>query len=180
MVQDGQDHTQLLSRSQYHWLCTDEGFHGSNPPSCSLCSRMIDRGSPLDFFGGCQVIIRKAWSWSVAGMYLESVSHPCTINTSSVYFGKKSKRIVADTKYKVFRPYPTLHTYSVVVEYRCPIPSLIFFVPTQFFILIQWSWSSNIVTPSLLSSFSSLPNSPYLFSCRRISLLHPFPHFLLV
>ena len=108
----------------------------------------------------------------------------------------------------LFRPYPTLHTYSVVVvvEYRYPIPSVIFFVltqlsiriqwswssislphpslifsvPTQFSILIQWSWSSNIVTPSLLSSFSSLPNSPYLFSGCRISLLHPFPHFLLV
>ena len=78
----------------------------------------------------------------------------------------------------LFRPYPTLHTYSVVVEYRYPIPSVIFFVPTQLSILIQWS--SNIITPSLPSSFSSLPNSPYLFSCRRISLLHPFLHFLLV
>ena len=74
----------------------------------------------------------------------------------------------------LFRPYPTLHTNSVVVEYRCPIPSLIFFVPTQLSILIQWS--SNIVAPSLPSSFSSLPNSPYLFSGRRISLPHPFPH----
>jgi hypothetical protein len=78
----------------------------------------------------------------------------------------------------LFRPYPTRHTYSVVVEYRFPIPSLIFFVPIKLSIPIQWS--SNIVTPSLPPSFSSLPNSPYLFSCRRISLLHPFPHFLLV
>ena len=99
---------------------------------------------------------------------------PCTINTSSVYFGKKSKRIVAANKYKVFRPYPTLHTYSVVVEYRCSIPSFIFFVPTQLSILIQWS--SNIATPSLHSSLSSLPNSLCLFSGRRISLPHPFPH----
>jgi hypothetical protein len=62
----------------------------------------------------------------------------------------------------------------VVVEYRCSIPSLIFFAPTQLSILIQWS--SNIVTPSLPLSLSSLPNSPYLISCRRISLPHRFPH----
>jgi hypothetical protein len=46
----------------------------------------------------------------------------------------------------------TLHTYSVVVEYRCPIPSLIFFVSTQLSILIQLS--SNIVAPSLPSSLN--------------------------
>ena len=157
------------------------------------------------------------------GYVLGECQSPCTINTSSVYFGKKSKCIVAATIVKVvrsyptlhtysvvveyrcpslpssfsslpnspylfssrrislphlfphlFRPYPTLHTYSVVVEYSCSIPSLIFFVSTQLSVLIQWS--SNIVAPSLPSSFSSLPNSPYLFSCRRIPLPHPFPH----
>jgi hypothetical protein len=46
----------------------------------------------------------------------------------------------------IFDDYPTLHTYSVVVEYRYPISSLIFFVPTQLSILIQWS--SKIVAPS--------------------------------
>ena len=75
-----------------------------------------------------------------------------------------------------------------------------FFVPTQLSMLIQLSsnivsptrtssfsslpnspylfsaWSSNIAAPSLPSSFSSLPNFVYLFSCRRISLPHPFPH----
>ena len=62
----------------------------------------------------------------------------------------------------------------MVVEYRYPIPSLIFSVPTQLSILNQWS--SNIVTPSLPLSFSYPPNSPYLISGRRLSLPHPFPY----
>ena len=111
---------------------------------------MIDRGSPLDFFWGVSGYNTESLIVISCGYVLGECQSPCTINTSSVYFGKKSKRIVADTKYKVFRPYPTLHTYLVVVEY--------------------------IVTPSLSSSFSSLPNSPYLFSGRRISLPHSFPH----
>jgi hypothetical protein len=42
----------------------------------------------------------------------------------------------------------------VVVEYRYPIPSPIFFVPTELSILIQLS--SNIVAPSLSSFFISI------------------------
>jgi hypothetical protein len=43
----------------------------------------------------------------------------------------------------LFRPYPTLHTYSVVVEYRYPIPSLIFFVPTQLSLRVKGCGSDN-------------------------------------
>ena len=51
------------------FLSTGEGFLGSNPQSCPVRPCGADTGRPLD--GGFQVIIQKAWPWTIV-MCLES------------------------------------------------------------------------------------------------------------
>ena len=47
-------------------------------------SQVADRGGPL--VGGCQVIIRKAWSWTIVGDVFGECHAPCTSNTPFVVF----------------------------------------------------------------------------------------------
>ena len=111
-----------------------------------------------------QVIIWKAWPWTIECNMFGECHTPCRPNTSFVDFEKKEycscyKRLhfssLPNSSY-IYHPYPTLHTFFVPTQLfihfsSLPISSYIFrpyptrhtfFVPTQLFIL-----------------FSSLPNS---------------------
>ena len=88
---------------------------------------MADRGALL--MGGNQVIIRKAWLWTIVGNMLGGGHDPYKLKTSFFWgrFRKKSRGIC--------------HHYK---RLNC-------FVPTQFSILFQWkSKVVDVVEPSLL------------------------------
>ena len=74
----------------------------------SVRPQVADRGSPVDM--GCQVIMRIAWPWSLAGNMLGESHAPCKLSTSYVDF---EKEWLHRFRYKrlVFRPYPILHFF---------------------------------------------------------------------
>jgi hypothetical protein len=78
---------------------------------------MIGRALSMVCF---QVIIWKAWPWTIECNMFGECHTPCRPKTSFVDFGKKSMRIVAATKDYIFRPYPSLLIFSVTVKSGWP------------------------------------------------------------
>ena len=107
----------VFTNSQYTYmfcLCTTgESFQGSNPHSLPVYSRMADGGDPLD--GGRQIIIQKAWPWTLVGNLFGECHASYTLMTSFVIL-KKSRRIVALTKDDIFRPYPLFILFSRLIH----------------------------------------------------------------
>lgn len=61
--------------------------------------------------GGRQIIIQKAWPWTLVGNLFGECHASYTLKTSFVIL-KKSRRIVALTKDDIFRPYPLSILFS--------------------------------------------------------------------